>query len=336
MNFAMITDTAGASFMKSYYIKDGKGYDFDGNPFSFNYSIGNEFYASMWNYPKLFENGYFIKWDDYGTELPDLELDLIFLVIEKRLRDGYGTEPDYVVDNIRKKYPNAKIVGWIKELWVGIPLDYEYVGQKARIDFLNQCDAVATNRPELKEHQHLADNVNKPFNFIPIPVDTDYLYNNFYKQKDLAIWAYLPNTPERRHVTYEFVNYISQKYRVPVKHKQLIPGKNFDYMSLEDFITNWSSCLFHFNLDPIEYFPGNQCGLVAATGTINFGGVNDYHHILFPETATCDTDVLEKRFVEYLENENKRNDVVKHAWEEVNNVFGFKAVRKKMEDIKYG
>ena len=107
-------------------------------------------------------------------------------------------------------------------------------------------------------------------------------------------------------------------------------------MSLKDFITNWSSCMFHFNLDPIEYFPGNQCGLVAATGTINFGGVNDYHHILFPETATCDTDVLEKRFVEYLENEDKRNDVIKYAWDEVNNVFGLKAVRKKIEDIKYG
>ena len=26
MNFAMITDTAGSSLMKSYYIKDGKGY----------------------------------------------------------------------------------------------------------------------------------------------------------------------------------------------------------------------------------------------------------------------------------------------------------------------
>ena len=74
---------------------------------------------------------------------------------------------------------------------------------------------------------------------------------------------------------------------------------------------------------------------MAATGTINIGGVNDYHHILFPETATCDFDILEKRFVEYLEDENKRNDIIKYAWDKVNSVFGFEAVREKIKDMKY-
>ena len=332
MNFAMIIDAVGPH-MKSYCVKNNKGYDFDGNPFEFNYSIGNEFYASMWNYPKLYEDGHFIKWIDWGDELPDLNLDVIFLAVEKCLLDS---ERDFTVDKIRKKYPNAKIAGWIKELWVGPPYDYEHPKHKARIDFLNQCDAVVTNRPELKEFQQLADNVDKPFNFVAIPVDTDYLYDNFYKDKDLAIWAYIPNPMDRRANTYEFVNYISQKYKIPVKYKELIPGEKFDYMSQKDFITNWSSCAFHFNLDPIDYFPGNQCGLVAATGTINIGGVNDYHHILFPETATCDVKVLEDRFVEYLEDEKKRNDVITHAWNKVNSVFGFEAVRKQIENINWG
>ena len=66
----------------------------------------------------------------------------------------------------------------------------------------------------------------------------------------------------------------------------------FDYMSQKEFITNWSSCAFHFNLDPIDYFPGNQCGLVAATGTINVGGVNDYHHILFLSNLSNTFDFL--------------------------------------------
>jgi hypothetical protein len=336
MNFAMIIDALGGD-MKSYYIKDNKGYDFDGNPFEFNVSIGNEFYASMWNYPKLFENGYFINWNEYKYDLPDLDLDLIFVVRERSLAKTDGHFDKWCeVEQLRKKYPNAKIVGWIKELWVGPPYDYEHPKHKARIEFLNQCDTVVTNRPELNEHQQIADNVDKPFNFVAIPVDTDYLYDNFYKDKDLAIWAYLPNPPERRGNTYEFVNYISQKYKIPVKYKELIPGEKFDYMSQKDFITNWSSCAFHFNLDPIDYFPGNQCGLVAATGTINIGGVNDYHHILFPETSTCDVKVLEDRFVEYLEDEKKRNDVITHAWNKVNSVFGFEAVRKQIENINWG
>jgi len=38
MNFAMIVDTVG-TYMKSYYVKNNKGYDFDVNSFDFNYSI---------------------------------------------------------------------------------------------------------------------------------------------------------------------------------------------------------------------------------------------------------------------------------------------------------
>ena len=135
MNFAMICDVVGGD-MKSYYIKDNKGYDFNDNPFEFNVSIDNDFYISMWNYPKLYD-GYFINWQEWGDDLPDLELDLIFLSMEKFLLNS-----DYTVDKIRKKYPNAKIAGWIKELWVGAPYDYEHPKHKARIDFLNQCDTV--------------------------------------------------------------------------------------------------------------------------------------------------------------------------------------------------
>ena len=40
MNFAMICDVVGGG-MKSYYIKDKKGYDFNDKPYDFNVSIGN-------------------------------------------------------------------------------------------------------------------------------------------------------------------------------------------------------------------------------------------------------------------------------------------------------
>tara|TARA_Y100000034_G_scaffold123613_1_gene170598 strand:+ start:840 stop:1835 length:996 start_codon:yes stop_codon:yes gene_type:complete len=329
MKFAMIIDAVGGN-MKSYQVRNGRGYDFNDNPFEFNISIGSDFYISIWNYPSLYEGGYFINWVEWGDDLPDLELDLIFLSIEKFLLN-----PDYTVDKIRKKYPNAKIAGLIKEIWMGPPYDYEHPKHKARIDFLNECDTVVTNRPELKEFQQIADNVDKPFNFVAIPANVDYLYDNFYKDKDLAIWAYIPNPMERRHTTYEFANYIGNKYNIPVRYKPLSPGQKFDYMPQKEFMTKWSSCAFHFNLDPIDYFPGNQCPLVAATGTINVGGVNDYHHILFPETATCDTDILEKRMDEYINNPKRYEEVVTHAWNKVNEVFGFEATRKQIENIKW-
>ena len=327
MNFAMICDVVGGD-MKSYYIKDKKGYDFNDIPYDFNLSIGNEFYVSIWNYPSLYD-GYFINWVEWGDDLPDLELDLIFLSIEKML-----SNPKYSVDVIRKKYPNAKIVGLIKELWIGTPYDHQHQKHKDRVKFLNECDSVVTGRPTLEGYEEISKGVNKPFNFVAIPVDIDYLYDNFYGDKELSIWAYLPNPMDRRSNTYEFSKYIGEKHNIPVRFKPLQPNQKFDYMSQKEFITNWSSCAFHFNLDPIDYFPGNQCGLVAATGTINIGGVNDYHHILFPETATCDTTILENKVEEYINNSDKYIDTMSKAMNKLEEVFSFDAVRKQIENIK--
>ena len=38
-----------------------------------------------------------------------------------------------------KKYPKAKIVGFIKEVWVGPHYDYNHPKHLARIEFLKQC-----------------------------------------------------------------------------------------------------------------------------------------------------------------------------------------------------
>lgn len=328
MKFAMIVDAVRED-LTSYQVINGKSYTLDGKPTTFErIMISNECAVSMWNYPFLYENGYFINWKQHMDNLPKVDFDLIFLAIEKCL-----LEPEHTVDKIRKQYPNAKIVGWVKELWVGTPYDYTNPKHKARIKFLDQCDAIAINRPELKEFKHIQDNLNKKLNFVSIPVNTDYLYKNYYKEKDLALWAYLPNPIERRATTYNFTEYISKKYNIPIKYKPFSNNQIFDYMSQKEFIENWSSCAFHLNLDPIDYFPGNQCALVAATGTINIGGVNDYHHILYPKTATCNWEILEGEIVSYINNPKLYNDVIENAWNELNKTFSFEAVRKQIESI---
>jgi len=107
------------------------------------------------------------------------------------------------------------------------------------------------------------------------------------------------------------------------------------HLPLETFIKSWSPCLFHFNLDPIDYYPGKQAVHTASVGTINIGGVNDNHFSLYPETATCDTKILEERLTEYIEDENKRNEVITHAWDKANEVFSFSSVRKQIQNIKF-
>ena len=97
----------------------------------------------------------------------------------------------------------------------------------------------------------------------------------------------------------------------------------------------WSKCLFHFNLDPIDYFPGNQVTQVVSTGTIHMGGVNDNHRLLCSETANNDTLVLEEKFVNYLENEEARNKFIQESWNRLNEYFSFEAVRKQIDNINY-
>jgi len=335
MNFALIIDAVPNA--DSYYVKDKKAYKLSNDePAAFNHSIGNECFLNTWNYPWLFENGYFINWNEYKHDLPDLDLDLIFLVKERSLAKTDGHYDGWCeVDNIRKKYPNAKIVGFMKEIWMGPPYDYEHPKHKARIDFLNECDSVVTNRPQLREFQQVADNVNKPFNFITQPHNIDYYHKNFGGDKDLAIWSYIPNPGDRRGITWEFSNYISHKYKIELRYKKLTDGQPFDYLSQGDFSNMWSKCLFHFNIDPIDYFPGNQITQVVSTGTIHMGGVNDNHKLLCPETATCDTDILEEKFVYYLENEDARNEFIGKTWKRLNKYFSFDAVRKQIDNINY-
>ena len=64
-------------------------------------------------------------------------------------------------------------------------------------------------------------------------------------------------------------------------------------------------------------------------------GLNENHSLLYSDTATCDTKILEDRIVEYLEDETKRNDVIINAWKKLDKVFSFDSVRKQIEGIKY-
>jgi len=67
-------------------------------------------------------------------------------------------------------------------------------------------------------------------------------------------------------------------------------------------------------------------------GSINIGGLNEHHHIYYPETATIDEDILEKKIVEYINNPEKRFEVIKHAWEKVNELNSFNAIQKHIEE----
>ena len=75
--------------------------------------------------------------------------------------------------------------------------------------------------------------------------------------------------------------------------------------------------------------------MVANVGSINIGGVNESHHILYPDTATCDVKVLEDVMDGYIKDETKRFSAISYAWEKVNENFSFNKVKTQLENL-YG
>ena len=207
MKFALMMDDCA---IKSYYIKDGSAYDYNDNPFVYHHSVSPQCMTAMQNLPYLFDEGYFWNWSEWDN-LPDVDLDLIFYDNGKIGLDNINYEK-YSVSRLREKYPKAKILGWIKEVWVGQAGNYEHERYINRLKHLNECDAIVTSGvstqfKNIDVFNHIRKYVDKKWNFLSQPVNTEYLFDNFYSdEKELAMYAYLPNPVPRRGETYNFVN----------------------------------------------------------------------------------------------------------------------------------
>ncbi len=137
MNFGLITDDTA---IKSYYIKDKTSYGYhDNKPYVYHHAFSAECYLAMFNLPWLFDFGCYINWIEWQDKgLPDYDLDLIFYDNGKiGLEDEHYD--NYTVAKLKEKYPNAKILGWIKEVNVA-----NEKRLKNRVKFLNDCDAIIT------------------------------------------------------------------------------------------------------------------------------------------------------------------------------------------------
>jgi len=331
MNVGLFWDEAIA--ITSYYVKDGIGYSyFTDEPYTYHHSVSSQCYPSTHNFTFLWDNGSFLNLSEWG-ELPDLDLDVIFYANERS-----GLEDDhydrYSVSRIKDKYKNAKVVGYLKEVYVK---EHRF---ENRIRFLNECDYIhaeaAGRMKRLDEFVKIEKITGRKINFSNQPINIDYMFDHFYtNEKENSIFAYLPAPIHRRGKTYEFANYIGNKYDINVKYKSLDDGQKFDYLSQREFIELWSPSLYHFNLDPIDIHPGGQCIQVASVGSIHIGGVNESHHILYPDTATCDEKLLEEKIDEYEKDDKKRFSAIEYAWEKVNENFSFKKIKTQLENL-YG
>lgn len=315
MKFALIVDSCK---VESYTVREGRAYKFKNPemPYSFHHSIGNECFMGFWSYPFVF-NGHFLNWSEW-KELPTLDLEVIFVSIEKKF-------DECTVGYLRKKYPNAKIYGYVKETW-----NWDQAWQK-RLQVFNECDHVIVPVRNFNIFPELVNNCSKPISFLPQPVDVNYLYDNFYienRQESLFLYDVSWNQ-SRRGETSKFCNHLSTKYNLPIKYINTQTEKN----QWLEFIKYWPHSTFHINLDPNKIFPGQQAIQCAALGVIQLGGYNDSHSLLFPETATNDFDKLESKFLEYVTNFDSRTRAMTFAFDQVNKVYSFDAVRDQFKII---
>ena len=122
MNIAIMWD--GAINVNSYYVKDKIGYAFkDNKPYTYHHTISKECYSNTHNWNFLWDNGYFLnlsEWETTGPNrnLPDIDLDVIFYACERGgLMNDKNISEKFSVSVLRDKYPKAKIVGYLKEVY---------------------------------------------------------------------------------------------------------------------------------------------------------------------------------------------------------------------------
>jgi len=316
MNFALIVDSCKVG---SYQVRNGKAYKFtepesSSIPFQFHHSIGNECFMGFWSYPFVFD-GCFLNWQEW-KELPDLDLDVIFVSIEKRFNEC-------TIEYLRSKYPNAKIYGYVKETW-----NWEHTWQN-RLNVFNQCDEVIVPVEDINLFPQLINNCTRKISYLPQPVNIDYLYDNFYKEdRAESIFAYdISWNKSRQGNTMKFAQYISRKYNIELVNV----NTQHEASQWESFLNWWPKSTFHINLDPMPIFPGQQAIQCATLGVIQIGGMNESHPKLFPDTATNDYEILENKFSEYLENYDSRIAVMQDAFKRVNDVYSYQAIRDKFK-----
>ena len=289
-----------------------------GEPYSHHSSVENKTAFGVISWPYAFKGDFIklIEWD----ELPKNDYDVVMVAIEK----FFGKYP---ISMIRKAYPNAIIIGTMKE---NSNLDRNY---NKIVNVYNQCDAVIMpfyNTLE-KLYPNFKSDVTCPVYHIAQPYDIEYLYNKFYtEERNESIFSYIAPDPNRHGETERFAAHLGQKFGIPVVRQAV---KYFHGRSQwHDFLKIFSSNTFNVNCDPASY-QGHQGIQSAIFGIVNVGGMNDSHQILWPETATLDLDILEQRVEEYITNPAKRIEVLKYAWKKLWEYYSYDAAQLKLINI---
>jgi len=170
----------------SYYVKGDEAYSYwTDKPFTFHHSMSSKCFPVIHNYQWFGKGSSFLAlndWVDRGLDFPDLDVDLIFYACERQGLDD-STWDSYSVERLRKRYPNAKIIGSLKE----VNVKPERV--QNRLKFLKSCDDLHSESPKNEETMKvfgpIEEHTGMKIKFFKQPQNIDYYYENFYSDEKI-------------------------------------------------------------------------------------------------------------------------------------------------------
>ena len=291
IKFAIATDN---SNQQSFYCRDGRFYSLSTNE---DIGILDELYTNAYFSLPLIMDGCYLNLKE-GV-WPDEEFDIILAAVECNLN---------YLDLLYKLYPSAVIVGQFKETWNH--------NISIRNSVIQNTTAFAT--PFLKSNFIDQYGLTTPSHHfrIPVPVDSKYLQNKFYVEKEQKI--------------FDYGNYWAHG-RDSSQNIEVLNNINLEsifYQSKDpvDFIKHWARCRFMLNIDKSSQY-GLQSIQCSCLDTIMIGGNNDCQQVLFPELTGTDTKILTTKLNDLINDPDLQSVTLNYAAKKYNEYYSFTAVK---------
>ena len=308
MRFALII--AGKQSIQSFRCAEGRCYCME-PPFHEYFPLGG--IRNVYNLPRPFD-GKFIQWQT-DEDLVG-QYDVIFLVIDEQ----FGR---YKVDTIRKKFPNAYVVAYLKER---SPL--RWLPQE-RIDVWKQCDAIALPY-RTKVCKEIAQKVQIHIYSFPYPYNIEQIRNDKYitwdKRNNIMVvgpnwWNPLRGYKESITLAHK----IEKDFKINVVDMQ---GKDYHW---NQWLTLLAHCRYCLNLDPLPEV--GQCPIECAIlGVMYLGSNLDSAHQLWHITdSSINVDEVYRKFNMMFKDPGIRDFHLCGAYELVEKIYSFKAAQENLQ-----
>ena len=297
MKFAIVTDN---SEQQSFYCKDNHFYSLSTNQ---DIGVVDELYTNAYFSLPLIMNGCYLNLKE--RTWPDEKFDIILAAIE--------CDPRYL-DILKQVYPNAIIVGQMKETWNHQLHIRNYI--------IENTNGFVTPYSKINFFEEW--NLKQPSqNFvIPSPVNDMHLRDKYYVTKEQKIFDYSNYWAQGRSSTY---------------NKDILKNNKLETVFFQSkdpikFLHQWTPCRFMLNTDISKGY-GLMSIQCACMDTIMIGGNSDSQHILFPDLTGTDIDVLSSKLNALAADKQLQERTLTFAKEMFERYYSFRSVKIAIENM---